>query len=70
MRRHFRSMRYQFKGDFNGFLWYAVENSGYDMKAKEHFRHAARGYKFQGDFEAFQRELEEWASRREEEQEQ
>lgn len=65
MRRYFRVMRYQFE-DFGSFLWYVVENSDCDSKVREHFRHAAGGYKFQGDYEVFQRELEEWASNREE----
>jgi hypothetical protein len=61
IRRHFRSLRYIYQGDFGGFLQYAVEQSGCDKKAMEHFRHAAGGYKFDGDYEAFQRELEIWS---------
>jgi hypothetical protein len=48
-------------GNFGGFLQYAMEQSGCDKKAKERFRHAAGGYKFEGDYEAFQRELEAWS---------
>ena len=60
MRRHFRSFRELFEGDFGGFLAYAIENSGCDKKAIEHFRHCAGGYLFEGDYEAFQRELATW----------
>jgi hypothetical protein len=35
-----------------------VEYSGCDKKAREHFYYIARGYKFEGDYEAFQQELE------------
>jgi hypothetical protein len=54
-------MRHIYQGDFGGFLQYVAEQSGCDKKAKEHFRHVARGYKFEGDYEAFQRELEAWS---------
>jgi transposase len=57
MRRHFRQLRHVYEGDFRGFLQYAVEQSGCDKKAKEHFRYAAGGYKFEGDYKAFQQEL-------------
>ena len=60
MRRHFRSFRHLFQGDFGGFLRFAVAHSGCDTKAKEHFQYAAGGYKFEGDYEAFQEELERW----------
>jgi hypothetical protein len=61
MRRHFRSFRHLFQGDFGGFLQFAVAHSSCDTKAREHFRHAASGYKFDGDYEAFQEELEQWS---------
>jgi hypothetical protein len=32
--------------------------SGYNTKAKEHFQYTASGYKFEGDYKAFQEELE------------
>ena len=52
MRRHLREIRPYFEGNFGGFLEYAIEHSGCDKKAKEHFRHSAGGYRFEGDFEA------------------
>ena len=58
MRRHFRSFRHLFQGDFGGFLQFAVAHSGCDTKAKEHFQYAASGYKFERDYKAFQEELE------------
>lgn len=61
MRRHFRSFRHLFQGDFRGFLRFAIAHSNCDKKAQEHFRHAAGGYKFEGDYEAFQVELERWS---------
>jgi len=61
MRRYFRLFREQFQGDFRGFLQYAIEQSGCDKKAREHFAHVAGGYKFEGDYEAFQQELEAWS---------
>jgi hypothetical protein len=61
MRRHFWQMRHIYQGDFGGFLQYAVEQSGCDKKAKEHFHHAAGGYKFERDYEAFQQELDAWS---------
>ena len=67
MRRHFRRLRPQFEGDFGGFLWYALQHSGCDQAAQQHFRHSAGGYQFEGDLEAFQRELTYWADEEEEE---
>jgi DDE superfamily endonuclease len=58
MRRHFQSFRHLFEGDFGGFLQFAIAQSGCDKKAQEHFQHAASGYKFKGDYEAFQQQLE------------
>ena len=60
MRRHFRSFRELFARDFGGFLAFAIENRGCDKKATEHFRHCAGGYLFDGNYEAFQRELAIW----------
>ena len=60
MRKHFTWLRHAFEGDFKSFLEYSIEHSGCDKKAVEHFRHSADGYKFEGDYEAFQRELEVW----------
>jgi hypothetical protein len=70
MRRHFRSFRHLFQGDFRGFLQFAIAHSGCDTKAKEHFQYAAGGYKFEGDYEAFQEELERWSQEEDEEVEQ
>ena len=61
MRRYFRRLRPQFEGDFGGFLWYAIEYSGCDRAATQHFRHCAGGYQFEGDVEAYCRELTRWA---------
>jgi hypothetical protein len=61
MRRYFRSFRHLFQGDFGGFIKFAIAHSGCNTKAKEHFQHAAGGYKFEGDYEAFQAELERWS---------
>jgi hypothetical protein len=60
IRRHFRSFRHLFQGDIGGFLRFAIAHSGCDKKAIEHFRFAAGGYKFEGDYKAFQEELELW----------
>jgi hypothetical protein len=54
-------MRHIYQGDFGGFLQYAVEQSGCNKKAKEHFRYAASRYKFKGDYKAFQQELKMWS---------
>jgi hypothetical protein len=67
MRRHFRSFRQLFQGDFEGFLKFAIAHSGCDTKAREHFQYAASGYKFEGDYEAFQEELERWSQEQDQE---
>jgi hypothetical protein len=54
-------MQHIYQGDSGGFLQYAVEQNGCDKKANEHFRHVARGYNFEGDYEAFQQKLEMWS---------
>jgi transposase len=61
IRRHYRHLRYVYQGDFGGFLQHAIEQSGCDKHAKEHFRHAADRYKFEGDYEAFMQEVEQWS---------
>jgi transposase len=58
IRWHYRHLRYVYQGDFGGFLQHAIEQSGCDKHAKEHFRYVADGYKFEGDYEAFMQELE------------
>ena len=57
IRRHFRRLQPQFKGDFGGFLWHVIKNSGCDRVAMQYFRHCASGYQFEGDIEAYYREL-------------
>jgi len=54
-----------FQGDFGGFLRFAIAHSNCDKKAGEHFRHAAGGYKFEGDYKAFQAILERWSQEEE-----
>ena len=65
MRRHWRALRDQFQGDFKGFLRYAVQVSDCDSKAKQHFTYSNKdvgGYRFEGDYEAYQRRLEAWSN--------
>jgi hypothetical protein len=50
-----------FQRDFEGFIQFAIAQSGCDKKAQEHFQHTAGGYKFEEDYEAFQHKLELWA---------
>ena len=50
-----------------GFLWYAIEYSGCDRAATQHFRHCTGGYQFEGDIEAYYRELARWAEEVDEE---
>ena len=66
MRRHFRRVWRGFNGDFGAFLQYAIDQSHCDQYAVAHYRHAGEGYIFEGDYEAFQRELEEWSLGRDE----
>jgi hypothetical protein len=63
IRPRYRYLRYVYQGDFGGFLQHAIEQSGYDKHAMEHFHHAADRYKFEGDYEAFMQELEQWSRR-------
>ena len=60
MRRHFETFRPVFANDFEGFLRYAIEHSGCDRYAVEHFRHSSAGYIFNGDIEAFEQQILEW----------
>lgn len=41
---------------------FAIKQSGYDKKIAEHFRYSARGYKFESNYKAFQKELEDFTS--------
>ena len=62
MRRHFEAFRPVFQNDFEGFLRYAVINSGCDEYAREHFQYSPAGYIFDGEIEAFEREMDQWAN--------
>ena len=53
MRRHFLQYKDAFRRDFGGFIRFAIEQSGRDLKAKEHFRYSPAGYQFEGDSEAY-----------------
>lgn len=57
MRRYFETFRPIFQNDFEGFLRYAVEHSGCDRYAKEHFKHSNAGYIFDGEIKAFERDM-------------
>ena len=57
MRRYFEDFRHVFQNDFERFLRYAVENSGCDRFAVEHFKHSSAGYIFDGEIEAFEQEF-------------
>ena len=57
MRRHFRQLKAQFANNFESFLRHALKISDCDNHAKAHFRHNAEGYKFDDDYEKFQRQL-------------
>ena len=61
MRRHFQELKGVFAGNFEGFLKHALEASECDKAAVRHFKYSKAGYKFEGDFEAFERELEAWS---------
>jgi DDE superfamily endonuclease len=61
IQRYYQHLQYVYQGDFGGFLQHAIEQSGCDKHAKEHFRHATDGHKFEGDYEAFMQELEQWS---------
>ena len=57
MRRHFEAFRHVFQDDFEGFLRHAIDVSGCDRFAVEHFRHSTAGYIFEGEIEAFERDI-------------
>ena len=60
VRRNFRSIwqtEMNGNGDFGDFLQRGITESHCDQHAIEHFRHSADGYIFEGDLEAFEREL-------------
>lgn len=56
VKRYFHRERNKFD-DFGLFLRYAVQQSGCDRFGEKHFRKSADSYMFEGDYEAFQREL-------------
>jgi len=61
MKRYFESLRTRFKGDFGGFLRFAIQESRCDRFTIEHFSFCTGGYIFKGDYETLQRELDEWS---------
>ena len=68
MRRHWREFRIQFQSDFVDFLKYAVNFSDCDIFARAHFRYSNKDYddyRFESDYEIFQREFEIWFLQRE-----
>lgn len=60
LRRHLRVLRPIFQGDFGGLLRHAIERSRCDQYAVEHFKYAAGGYIFEGDYEAIRKQLDQW----------
>ena len=58
MQCRFEAFRHVFQSDFEGFLRYAIEISGCDRFAVEHFKHGPAGYVFDGEIEAFEQEFE------------
>ena len=68
MRRHWRELRTQFQSDFVDFLKYAVNFNDCDIFARAHFKYSNRDYddyRFESDYETFQRKLEIWSLQRE-----
>jgi len=62
LRRHFRQLRRQHSDGFGALLIHAIAESICNRKVKEHFEHSAGGlYRFEGDLEQFQRQLEVWS---------
>lgn len=59
IRRHFKDYWPGFDGDFGEFVQWAVQRSRCDLFAVERFRYGSEGYKFQGDLEAFETQLQE-----------
>ena len=58
MRKHFVYLKDGYQGHFEAFLEYAVKASKCDSHAVQFFRHSCEGgYKFEGDYEAYMREL-------------
>ncbi len=57
MRRYFEAFRYVFQDDFEGFLRHAIDVSGCNRFAVEHFRYSTAGYIFEGEIEAFERDI-------------
>ena len=57
MRRYFEVFRHVFQNNFEGFLRHAIEISGCDRFAVEHFRYSPAGYIFDGEIEAFEQEF-------------
>ena len=58
MRKHLVYLRDAYKGNFEAFLRYAVDQSGCDRNAVGFFKHSCEGgYKFEGDLEAYMKEL-------------
>ena len=57
MKRHFEAFRPVFQNDFEGFLRYAVLNSRCVDYAKKHLKRSPARYVFDGEIEAFEREL-------------
>ncbi len=60
LRRHLRVLRPIFQGDFGGLLRHAIERSRCDQYTVEHFKYAAGGYIFEGDYEAIRKQLDQW----------
>ena len=59
IRRHFEYLKDTYQGKFEAFLEYAVQNSGCNKYAVSFFRYSCEGgYKFEGNYEAYIRELE------------
>lgn len=57
VRKHYYRLWPTFGRDFGAFLKWGIEQSECDRFAEEHFRHCGGGYMFDGDYEAFQRQL-------------
>lgn len=65
VKRHYRRLWPTFEGDFGAFLAWAIEHSECDRFGQEHFQYSAGGYIFEGDYEGFQRELDQMIVARE-----
>ena len=62
MRRHFRQLRAQFESNFEDFLKHALKINDCSDHAKTHFRHNVESYKFESDYETFQRQFAIWSN--------